>query len=97
MLDGLARSRGGPTSDELRAEPGLSLQIFWYNAVVLSADVLAEAVPGNIRRSGCCSYFLDLTFSEHFVNFLRRFVEYLKVLTLFFVCTNQFFPDSLAY
>jgi len=33
---------------------------------VISADILREAVPGNIRRA------------EHFVAFLRRFVEYLK-------------------
>jgi DNA excision repair protein ERCC-2 len=36
------------------------------NALVLPNDVLQEAVPGNIRRA------------EHFVSFLRRFVEYLK-------------------
>jgi len=34
---------------------------------VLPDDLLKEAVPGNIRRA------------EHFVAFLRRFVEYLKV------------------
>lgn len=33
---------------------------------VLPDDVLQEAVPGNIRRA------------EHFIAFLRRFVEYLK-------------------
>jgi DNA excision repair protein ERCC-2 len=33
---------------------------------VLPNDVLQEAIPGNIRRA------------EHFVAFLRRFVEYLK-------------------
>ncbi|AMD22200.1 HGL140Cp [Eremothecium sinecaudum] len=33
---------------------------------VLSKDVLREAVPGNIRRA------------EHFVSFLKRFIEYLK-------------------
>ena len=33
---------------------------------ILSNDILKEAVPGNIRRA------------EHFVAFLRRFVEYLK-------------------
>ena len=32
----------------------------------LPDDVLEEAVPGNIRRA------------EHFVAFLRRFIEYLK-------------------
>lgn len=33
---------------------------------VLPADLLSEAVPGNIRRA------------EHFVAFLKRFIEYLK-------------------
>lgn len=32
----------------------------------LPADILKEAVPGNIRRA------------EHFTGFLRRFVEYLR-------------------
>jgi len=36
--------------------------------VALPDDLLKEAVPGNIRRA------------EHFVAFLKRFVEYLKVL-----------------
>jgi DNA excision repair protein ERCC-2 len=34
---------------------------------ILPDDLLKEAVPGNIRRA------------EHFVAFLRRFIEYLKV------------------
>jgi len=34
---------------------------------VLPEDLLNEAVPGNIRKA------------EHFVAFLKRFVEYLKV------------------
>lgn len=34
----------------------------------LPDDLLKEAVPGNIRRA------------EHFVAFLKRFIEYLKVL-----------------
>jgi Helical and beta-bridge domain len=33
----------------------------------LPDDLLKEAVPGNIRRA------------EHFIAFLKRFVEYLKV------------------
>jgi DNA excision repair protein ERCC-2 len=37
---------------------------------VLPDDLLKEAVPGNIRRA------------EHFVAFLRRFIEYLKVSCL---------------
>ena len=36
-------------------------------AVVLPEDLLKEAIPGNIRKA------------EHFVAFLKRFVEYLKV------------------
>ena len=38
--------------------------------IALPDDLLQEAVPGNIRRA------------EHFVAFLKRFVEYLKVLKL---------------
>ena len=33
---------------------------------VLPDEILEEAVPGNIRQA------------EHFVNFMRRFIEYLK-------------------
>ena len=36
-------------------------------ASVLPEDLLKEAIPGNIRKA------------EHFVAFLKRFVEYLKV------------------
>jgi DNA excision repair protein ERCC-2 len=35
---------------------------------VLPDDLLQESVPGNIRKA------------EHFVSFLKRFVEYLKVV-----------------
>ena len=35
--------------------------------VALPEDLLKEAIPGNIRKA------------EHFVAFLKRFVEYLKV------------------
>jgi hypothetical protein len=37
------------------------------DGVVLSSDMLEEAVPGNIRKA------------EHFIAFLKRFIEYLKV------------------
>ena len=37
------------------------------NRSVLPDDLLKEAIPGNIRKA------------EHFVAFLKRFVEYLKV------------------
>lgn len=36
---------------------------------VLPEDLLQEAIPGNIRKA------------EHFIAFLKRFVEYLKVGT----------------
>jgi Helical and beta-bridge domain len=36
---------------------------------VLPDDLLNEAIPGNIRKA------------EHFVAFLKRFIEYLKVFT----------------
>ncbi len=42
----------------------------YYLLMALQAlpdDLLKEAVPGNIRRA------------EHFVAFLKRFIEYLKV------------------
>ena len=38
--------------------------------LALPDDLLKEAVPGNIRRA------------EHFVAFLKRFVEYLKVFRI---------------
>ncbi|CAD7699872.1 unnamed protein product, partial [Ostreobium quekettii] len=38
----------------------------WLANPTLPADILKEAVPGNIRRA------------EHFIAFMRRFVEYLK-------------------
>jgi hypothetical protein len=44
-----------------------SAQIGQITSTVLPDDLLKEAVPGNIRKA------------EHFVAFLKRFVEYLKV------------------
>jgi DNA excision repair protein ERCC-2 len=38
-----------------------------HTTLALPDDLLKEAVPGNIRRA------------EHFVAFLKRFIEYLKV------------------
>lgn len=42
--------------------------------LALPDDLLQEAVPGNIRRA------------EHFVGFLKRFVEYLKVREMKYSC-----------
>ncbi|KAK0626137.1 hypothetical protein B0T14DRAFT_94455 [Immersiella caudata] len=47
------------------ADEGRQEDAFMSNPV-LPDDLLKEAVPGNIRRA------------EHFVSFLRRFIEYLK-------------------
>ena len=44
------------------------MEVSCSSIVALPDDLLQEAVPGNIRRA------------EHFVAFLKRFVEYLKVM-----------------
>jgi Rad3-related DNA helicase len=54
LVQGLRTARESQITDDHMANP------------TLSAEVLEEAVPGNIRKA------------EHFVLFLRRFVEYLK-------------------
>lgn len=48
--------------------------------LVLPDDLLNEAIPGNIRKA------------EHFVAFLRRFVEYLKVRILRFCVASTLRP-----
>ena len=55
--------------------------------IVLPDDLLNEAVPGNIRRA------------EHFVAFLKRFVEYMKVRRVFKAwysrgVNTDHFPDT---
>lgn len=57
-------------ADEARQEDA-----FMSNPV-LPADLLNEAVPGNIRRA------------EHFIAFLQRFIEYLKVSRSFTFINN---------
>ena len=44
-----------------------SIRVAQITLTVLPDDLLKEAIPGNIRKA------------EHFVAFLKRFVEYLKV------------------
>jgi len=56
----------------MMASPGTSLPTLRHVMIqrllsVLSKDMLDEAIPGNIRKA------------EHFVAFLKRFIEYLKV------------------
>jgi len=50
-----------------RSNSVLGLQLAKRHMLVLPDDLLNEAIPGNIRKA------------EHFVAFLKRFVEYLKV------------------
>ena len=51
---------------------------------MLPEDLLNEAIPGNIRKA------------EHFVAFLKRFVEYLKVFARAFA-PNSFQTLILTY
>ena len=76
LVEGLQET--GDDEDGFMANPGQC--VLWFNGVqisqitltVLPDDLLKEAVPGNIRKA------------EHFVAFLKRFVEYLKVSRSYF-------------
>jgi hypothetical protein len=52
------------------------MAVLLNRSTVLPEDLLKEAIPGNIRKA------------EHFVAFLKRLVEYLKVGHLDFVLRN---------
>lgn len=75
LVEGLRGADDGRQEDSFMANPSKpptrSSPIGRVRAnclgIALPDDLLKEAVPGNIRRA------------EHFVAFLRRFVEYLKV------------------
>lgn len=72
LVEGLREADEARQEDALMANPGKlnsgsSFQSSADNGAVLPEDLLKEAVPGNIRRA------------EHFVAFLKRFIEYLKV------------------
>lgn len=72
LVQGLRQADDARQEDALMANPGklnggFSFQSSTDNGAVLPEDLLKEAVPGNIRRA------------EHFVSFLKRFIEYLKV------------------
>lgn len=58
-----------------KAPPSIAMQL--SRPLVLPEDLLKEAVPGNIRKA------------EHFVAFLKRLVEYLKVESLDFVSQDK--------
>ena len=71
LVEGLQEAED--VEDGFMANPGLwapvlrSIQVAQITLTVLPDDLLKEAIPGNIRKA------------EHFVAFLKRFVEYLKV------------------
>ena len=71
LVEGLQEADQAREEDAFMANPGISYFLFLehlsYRCLVLPDDLLKEAVPGNIRKA------------EHFVAFLKRFVEYLKV------------------
>jgi len=76
LVEGLRGAEESRREDAFMANPGMdfSIRIFFSQGaskltreVALPDDLLQEAVPGNIRRA------------EHFVAFLKRFIEYLKV------------------
>lgn len=72
LVEGLREAEDARQEDALMANPGKLIRQSHSKSVtdvriVLPEDLLQEAVPGNIRRA------------EHFVAFLKRFIEYLKV------------------
>lgn len=71
LVEGLRDADEAREEDAFMSNPGgLHLTAIWSSAntsAALPDDLLKEAVPGNIRRA------------EHFVAFLKRFIEYLKV------------------
>ena len=70
LVEGLQEAEDARAEDTVMANPGRSYmrtESCSHVIIVLPDDLLKEAVPGNIRKA------------EHFVAFLKRFVEYLKV------------------
>lgn len=70
LVEGLQEASND--EDAFMTNPGMSSSYSFRTYVVTSStvlpeDLLKEAIPGNIRKA------------EHFVAFLKRFVEYLKV------------------
>lgn len=73
LVEGLRDADEARDENAFMANPGTLSPFFslvcgrYLYITALPDDLLQEAVPGNIRRA------------EHFVAFLKRFVEYLKV------------------
>jgi DNA excision repair protein ERCC-2 len=74
LVEGLRDADEAREEDAFMSNPGSFVNLIMLKTtngnLALPDDLLKEAVPGNIRRA------------EHFVAFLKRFVEYLKVLLL---------------
>jgi DNA excision repair protein ERCC-2 len=80
LVEGLQEAEDARAEDAVMANPGRScIQIESCSnvTVVLPDDLLKEAVPGNVRKA------------EHFVAFLKRFIEYLKVCNKIAGCRLQ--------
>lgn len=71
LVEGLRETGEARDEDAFMSNPGdtrhANLQPSTDTTAALPDDLLKEAVPGNIRRA------------EHFISFLKRFIEYLKV------------------
>lgn len=70
LVAGLSEANEHREDEDMLTSPGESLTAvgvaLGLRDSVLSKDMLDEAVPGNIRKA------------EHFMAFLKRFIEYLK-------------------
>lgn len=89
LVNGLREADEARQEDALMANPGENTihndpisSLVLTASIVLPEDLLKEAVPGNIRRA------------EHFVAFLKRFIEYLKVCG---ASGHRQWPPSLTY
>ena len=86
LVEGLRDAEEARAEDAFMANPGMHYDInsTAANFLALPDDLLQEAVPGTIRRA------------EHFITFLKRFVEYLKVPIPIFAKkgTNRAEPDE---
>ena len=94
LVEGLQEADEAREEETFMANPGVLPTLFpgkfsktRHLGAVLPDDLLKEAVPGNIRKA------------EHFVAFLKRFVEYLKVtywLTYYPILDVRACADSYA-
>lgn len=74
LVSGLQQANETREDEDMLSSPGMILYYVPSHQLkiqadqsVLSKDMLDEAIPGNIRKA------------EHFIAFLKRFIEYLKV------------------